>query len=197
MVIFVENPQNCDIIDGKAAAGTPVGGKPVTKNARFIQIALFVNKQSTGCWATYKKLYIETRKLVNKSGWELTENDHKKGITTIEVKLNNEDSANKTLNEFNNNQEQSKDELDSIYSQNEKTTLSFTLDNIYLEDESDDNLSNNLNNDDEDLLAESNELSSNCNKRKYNSEDTSSKWQHLLSSSKNKNTKNSEEKRLE
>ncbi|CAG8805941.1 5012_t:CDS:2, partial [Dentiscutata erythropus] len=194
------NPKNRDIIDGKAATGAPVGGKPVTKNAGFTQMALFVNKRckdsqwnaktATGHWATYKKLYIETQKLVNKSGWGLTEDDHEKGITTIEAKL---------------------EELCPYYSR-----IDAIYDDINLEDESDDNLSNiagnnnlydnnfnnnyadnndlyedNFNNNNEDLLAESNELSSNCNKRKHISEDISSKRQHLLSSSKNKNAKNS------
>ncbi|CAG8698070.1 10747_t:CDS:2, partial [Dentiscutata heterogama] len=57
----------------KAAVGAPVGGKPVTKNARFAQMASFI--------------YMETQKLANKSGWGLTEEDYKKGITTIEAKL--------------------------------------------------------------------------------------------------------------
>ncbi|CAG8615164.1 17830_t:CDS:2, partial [Cetraspora pellucida] len=51
------------------AIGAPVGGKPVTKNAGFAQMASFVNKRS------------------NKSGWGLIKKDHKKGITTIEAKL--------------------------------------------------------------------------------------------------------------
>ncbi|CAG8729616.1 13612_t:CDS:2 [Cetraspora pellucida] len=59
-------------------------------------MASFVNKHckdsqwnakiANGCWCTYKKIYMETRMLANKSGWGLTE-DHKKGIITIEAKL--------------------------------------------------------------------------------------------------------------
>ncbi|CAG8728573.1 7664_t:CDS:2, partial [Racocetra fulgida] len=54
IVMFEENPKNRNIIDGKAATGAPVGSKLVTKNARFVQIALFVNKHSTGRLGTYK-----------------------------------------------------------------------------------------------------------------------------------------------
>ncbi|CAG8636836.1 15120_t:CDS:2, partial [Dentiscutata heterogama] len=153
-----------------AATSAPVCGKPVTKNAGFTQMALFVNKRckdsqwnaktATGHWATYKKLYIETRKLVNKSGWGLTEDDHEKDITTIEAKLeelcpyysridtiygekqnvqptflenfrlNDEDNTSKILN----------DEDNASKALNDKYK-NHTYD-INLEDESDDNLSN-------------------------------------------------------
>ncbi|CAG8552583.1 27456_t:CDS:2 [Gigaspora margarita] len=127
-------------------------------------------------------------------------------ITTIEAKLEELCPYYSRIDAI---YEQSEDELNNLYSRNEKTSLSFILDDINL-DESNDNLSNIAGNNDlyddnfdnnnadnndlyennnEDLLAESDELSSNNNKRKYNSEDTSSKRQHLSSSSKNKNAK--------
>ncbi|CAG8846164.1 36150_t:CDS:1, partial [Racocetra persica] len=63
----------------------------------FAQMALFVNKHckdsqwnakiASGRWATYKKAYIETHRLTEKSGWGLTEQDHTNGINTIDAKL--------------------------------------------------------------------------------------------------------------
>ncbi|CAG8781686.1 787_t:CDS:2, partial [Dentiscutata erythropus] len=216
------------------AVGAPVGGKSVTKNAGFAQMTSFVNKCCKDSqW---------NAKIANGQ-------DHKKGITTIEAKLdklcpyfsqidtiygekqnvrpsflenfglNNEDNISETSIESNDIQEQN-DKLQSDYSErNEKSSLSFILDDINLNDEFDDNLLNNSNdlyednfnnndnedsfnnndnedsfnnndnedfnnNDNEDLLTVSNSI-----KRKQISKDNSSKRQHLLSSSKNKNAK--------
>ncbi|CAG8684987.1 9000_t:CDS:2, partial [Racocetra persica] len=97
MVMFIENSDNRDIIDGRVAIGAPVSGKPLTKNAGFAQMTLFVNKRcknsdwsakiASGQWATYKKMYMETHRLTEKSGWGLTEEDNAKGINTIDAKL--------------------------------------------------------------------------------------------------------------
>ncbi|CAG8494597.1 2074_t:CDS:2 [Cetraspora pellucida] len=77
MVMFIENSENRDIIDERVAIGAPVSGKPLTKNAGFAQMVLFVNKCcknsnwntkiASGQWATYKKTYIETHRLTEKS----------------------------------------------------------------------------------------------------------------------------------
>ncbi|CAG8498747.1 16820_t:CDS:1, partial [Dentiscutata heterogama] len=50
--------------------GLPISGKPITKNAGYAQMALFVNKHckdsdwdakiANGRWTTYKKTYIDT-----------------------------------------------------------------------------------------------------------------------------------------
>ncbi|CAG8779327.1 22540_t:CDS:2, partial [Dentiscutata erythropus] len=72
MVMFIENPENRNIIDGKAVTGLPISGKPVTKNARYAQMALFVNKRCKD------------------SNWDAkiaNEKDHENGINTIEAKL--------------------------------------------------------------------------------------------------------------
>ncbi|CAG8686643.1 16282_t:CDS:1, partial [Cetraspora pellucida] len=44
MVMLIENSENRNIIDIKAAAGLLISGKPITKNAGFAKMALFVNK---------------------------------------------------------------------------------------------------------------------------------------------------------
>ncbi|CAG8747498.1 12902_t:CDS:2 [Dentiscutata erythropus] len=60
--MFIKNPENQNIIDGKAVTSLSISGKPVTKNTIYAQMALF-------------------------SGLGLTEKDYENKINTIEAKL--------------------------------------------------------------------------------------------------------------
>ncbi|CAG8489959.1 18040_t:CDS:2 [Dentiscutata erythropus] len=65
MVMFMKNSTNRNIINRKAATGISISGKSTT----------------------YKKLYMDTHRLTEKSGWGLTKQDHANGINIIKAKL--------------------------------------------------------------------------------------------------------------
>ncbi|CAG8650010.1 19207_t:CDS:2, partial [Racocetra fulgida] len=141
MVMFLENPANQNIIDGKAVTGIPISGKPVTKNAGFAQMALFVNKHCKDSqWNA--KIASETHRLTENSGWGLTEQDHTNGINTIDAKLEDLDNKDYNDNEDYNDYEilddQNKGKTENGINdiQNKKTLLSFIMDEINLDSDS-------------------------------------------------------------